>query len=189
MNIAILLLNKGRGSGEVARQHVKYLIKQGHQVFFLYPEIGDGIAGAVNIDIKLHTEVQPVHEYLPSAGKNQKQVARMTFGEMSEYLPDYEKALDSIADKVDIFIGHHANLSAIAVHNVATKYHKPFVLFLHGTGIEPRHDGLWDDKNWGLIKKAILDAKGIIVTAEYVREVLVKPIIPVLSDKFLILPC
>jgi glycosyltransferase involved in cell wall biosynthesis len=189
MKIAILLLNKGRGSGEVARQHVKYLVKQGHQVFFLYPEIGDGIEGAVNIDIKLHTDVKPVHEYLPSAGKNQKQVARMTFEEMSEYLPDYEKALESIADEVDIFIGHHANLSAIAVHDIATKFQKPYVLFLHGTGIEPRHDGLWDDQNWELIEKAIRKAKGIIVTTEYVRDELIKPIFPLPDDKFLILPC
>ncbi len=28
MKIAILLLNKGRGSGEVAREHVKHLLKQ-----------------------------------------------------------------------------------------------------------------------------------------------------------------
>lgn len=189
MKIAILLLNKGRGSGEVARKHVKYLIKQGHRVFFLYPEIGDGIPGAVNIDIKLHTDIKPVHEYLPSAGKKQKQVARMTFDEMSEYLPDYEKALDSIADEVDIFIGHHANLSAIAVYNIAEKYNKPYVLFLHGTGIEPRHDGLWDDKNWELIEEAILMAKGIIVTTEYVRDELIKPIIPLPDERFLILPC
>ena len=40
-------------------------------VYFLHPEIGDGIEGAINIDIKLHTETKPVHEYLPSAGKAQ----------------------------------------------------------------------------------------------------------------------
>lgn len=189
MKIAILLLNKGRGSGEVARQHVKYLIKQGHEVFFLYPEIGEGIEGAVNLDIKLHTDIKPVHEYLPSAGKKQKQVARMTFEEMSTYLPDYEKALGKIAEKVDIFIGHHANLSAIAVHNIAKKYGKPYVLFLHGTGIEPRHEGLWDDKTWELIEKAVLEARGVMVTTEYVRDELIKPLIPLPDDKFLILPC
>ena len=189
MKIAILLLNKGRGSGEVARQHVKYLIKQGHEVYFLYPEIGEGIEGAVNIDVKLHTDIKPVHEYLPSAGAKQKQVARMSFEEMSAYLPDYEKALEQIANKVDIFIGHHANLSAIAVHNIAKKYSKPYVLFLHGTGIEPRHEGLWNDKNWELIKDAILESKGVIVTTEYVRDELIKPLISLPDDMFLILPC
>jgi len=189
MRIAILLLNKGRGSGEVARQHVKHLIRQGHTVFFLHPEIGRGIDGAINVDIKLHSDIKPVHEYLPSAGKKQKQVARMSFDEMSAYLPDYENALDLIAKKVDIFIGHHANLSAIAVNTIASKYGKPFVLFLHGTGIEPRHKGLWADDVWSLIEQSILNANGIIVTTKYVRDKLVKPVVPLPDEKFLILPC
>ena len=189
MRIAILLLNKGRGSGEVARQHVRFLIKQGHQVYFLHPEIGDGIAGAINIDIQLHSPIKPVHEYLPSAGVQQKQVARMDFAEAVSYLPDYETALEKIAENVDIFIGHHANLSAIAVHNVAARFNIPFVLFLHGTGIEPRHEKLWNDEVWELIQKAIEEAKGIIVTTEYVRDALVKPLVALPDDRFLILPC
>lgn len=189
MRIAILLLNKGRGSGEVARQHVRYLLKQGHSVYFLYPEIGEGIDGAQNINIELHTNIKPVHEYLPSAGGEQKQVARMDAVEVATYLPDYENALEKIAGNVDIFIGHHANLSAIAVHNVATKFNKPYVLFIHGTGIEPRHEGLWDDQVWEQIKEAVEKARGIIVTTEYVRDELVKPIIPLPDDRFLILPC
>ena len=189
MNIAILLLNKGRGSGEVAREHVRHLLKLGHKVYFLHPGIGNGIEGAENIDIFLHTNVHPVHEYLPSAGDSQKQVARMTHEEMAAYLPDYEKVLEGIAGDVDVFIGHHANLSAVAVHNVAKKFNKPYVLFLHGTGIEPRHDGLWDDKNWKLIQNSIEEANGIIVTTEYVRDELIKPLIPLPNDRFLILPC
>lgn len=189
MNIAILLLNQGRGSGEVAREHVRHLVRLGHKVFFMHPGIGAGIPGATNIDIALHTDVVPVHEYLPSAGDKQKQVARMTAEEMAAYLPDYEMALSSVAEEVDIFIGHHANLSAVAVHNVATAYKKPYVLFVHGTGIEPMHDGLWDAHNWRLIRQAIESARGIIVTTEYVRDALVKPLIPLPDDRFLILPC
>lgn len=189
MNIAILLLNKGRGSGEVAREHVRHLIKIGHKVYFIYPGNDGEIDGAVNVDVKLHSEIIPVHEYLPSAGKLQSQVARMSNEEMLEYLPVYEKALRSIAEDVDVFIGHHANLSAIAVHNVAKEFNKPYVLFLHGTGIEPRHEGLWNDENWQLIVNAIVEAKGIIVTTEYVRDILVKPMIDLPDDRFLILPC
>ncbi len=189
MNIAILLLNKGRGSGEVAREHVRHLLKLGHKVYFLYPGNEDEITGAENINIKLHSHIMPVHEYLPSAGKEQHQVARMSHEEMMRYLPDYEKALRSIASDVDIFIGHHANLSAVAVHNVAREYSKPYVLFVHGTGIEPRHESLWNDANWELIVNAIKEAKGIIVTTEYVRDKLVKPVINIPDDRFLILPC
>ncbi|MCB2208872.1 MAG: glycosyltransferase family 4 protein [Bacteroidetes bacterium] len=189
MRIAIILLNKGRGSGEVARQHTRFLLKQKHQVYFMHPDIGDGVPGAHNIDIQLHSDIIPVHEYLPSAGEEQKQVASMDFDEMMAYLPDYEKALNSIADDIDIIIGHHANITAIATYRVAIKYNKPYVLFLHGTGIEPRHLGKWDDRSWDLIKYAVESAKGIIVTTEYVRDELVKPIIDIHDDKFLILPC
>lgn len=189
MNIAILLLNKGRGSGEVAREHVRHLLKMGHKVYFLYPGNKGEIEGAENIDIKLHSQIMPVHEYLPSAGKEQHQVARMNHEEMMMYLPDYEKALRYIANDVDIFIGHHANLSAVAVHNVAKEFNKPYVLFVHGTGIEPHHEGLWNDENWQQIVNAIVEAKGIIVTTKYVRDSLVKPLINIPDDRFLILPC
>lgn len=189
MNIAILLLNQGRGSGEVAREHVRHLIKKGHKVYFLYPGNDNEIKGAENINIVLHTHILPVHEYLPSAGKEQLQVARMSHAVMMSYLPDYENALRNIANDVDIFIAHHANLSSVAVHNIAKEFDKPYVVFAHGTGIEPRHEELWDDDNWKLIKNAILEAKGVIVTTKYVRDKLVKPIIDITDDRFLILPC
>lgn len=189
MRIAIILLNKGRGSGEVARQHARFLLKLGHQVYFMHPEIGVGVPGAQNFDIKLHTDILPVHEYLPSAEGKQKQAASMGFDEMMEYLPDYEVALSSIIDDVDIIIGHHANITAVATYRIASKNNKPYVLFIHGTGIEPRYEGKWDDNSWELIKKAIENAKGIIVTTEYVRDELVKPIIDIPDNKFLILPC
>ncbi len=189
MNIAILLLNQGRGSGEVAREHVRHLLKKGHKVYFLYPGNNNEIEGAENINIQLHTHIMPVHEYLPSAGDKQKQVARMNHQEMMEYLVDYEKALRNIAKDVDIFIAHHANLSCVAVHNIAVEFDKPYVVFVHGTGIEPRHDKLWNDENWKLIENAILKSKGIIVTTEYVRDKLVKPMINIPDSKFLILPC
>lgn len=189
MNIAILLLNKGRGSGEVAREHARHLIKKGHKVFFMHPMIGNGIDGAENIEIKLHTSITPVHEYLPAAGDTQKQVARMTHDEMLSYLPDYENALEQIIDDVDVIIGHHANLSAVAVHNVAKKHNKPYVIFAHGTGIEPRHQGLWNDENWKMIKQALEQANGLLVTTDYVRDELIKPIIDVDNDNFLVLPC
>ncbi len=189
MKIAILLLNKGRGSGEVARQHARYLIGLGHKVYFLHPGVGDGVNGAVNVDVKLHSDVVPVQEYLPSAGNLQKQAARMSYREVMEYLPDYETALEGIIQDVDIVIGHHANLTAIATRKIAGKFKKPYVLFSHGTGIEPRHEGLWDDRVWEMIKEAIEKADGVLVTTDYVRDELVKPLVDVPDNRFLVLPC
>jgi len=189
MNIAILLLNQGRGSGEVARQHARFLTARGHRVFFLHPRIGQGVSGVENRDIPLHTDCMPVHEYLPSAKGNQKAVSRMTHDEAVAYLPDYEKALGAVAPEVDVFIGHHANLSAVATARVAREHGKPYVLFLHGTGIEPRHQGQFDDRVWALIEEAIRGAAGLLVTTEYVRDELVRPLIDLPVDRFLVLPC
>ena len=78
MKIAIMLLNAGRGSGEVARQHGRQLIARGHDVVFMHPRIGDGVVGATNVDIEISGLVTPVHEYLPSAGPGQKAVSTMS---------------------------------------------------------------------------------------------------------------
>ena len=62
-------------------------------------------------------------------------------------------------------------------------------MFLHGTGIEPRHHGLYDDKVWQLIQGAFEEANGIMVTTEYVRDHLVRNLIDLPLDKFHIQAC
>ncbi len=189
MKIAILLLNSGRGSGEVARHQARYLASRGGRVFFLHPGVGDGVPGAVNRDVELHTDIVPVHEYLPAAGRRQQQVARMPYEHAVRYLSDYERALEPVVDDVDIVLGHHANISAVATANVARRAGKPYALFLHGTGIEPRHEGLYDDRLWAMIQRAIEDAAGILVTTDYVRDHLVRRLVDLSRDRFLVLPC
>lgn len=189
MRVAILLMNAGRGSGEVARQHVRELLANGCEVIFMHPKVGEGVPGATNLDIELHSPVTPVHEHLPSAGPDQKAVSGMTFEEVQAYLPDYERALESVIGEVDIVLGHHANISAIATANVARKAGVPYALFLHGTGIEPRHHGGYDDQAWSQIQEAIEHADGILVTTDYVRESLVRNLVDLPLDRFLVLPC
>ena len=189
LRVAILLLNAGRGSGEVARQHARHLVGTGHTVHFMHPAVGECVEGAINKDIPLHSPVTPVHEHLPSAGENQKQVARMSFEEATAYVADYARALEEVAGEVDLFFGHHANLSAVATAQVAREVGKPYVLFLHGTGIEPRHQGGYNDRVWDQIQDAIEEADGILVTTEYVRDELVRNLIDLPLDCFLVLPC
>lgn len=189
MRVAIILLNSGRGSGEVARQQARYLASNGCRVFFMHPGIGVGATGASNRDIALHTSVIPVHEHLPLAGRAQEQVSGMSYERAMAYLRDYERALESIIDEVDIVIGHHASISAIATASVARRAGKPYVLFLHGTGIEPRHEGGYDDRVWSMIQEAIESANGILVTTEYVRDRLVRNLIDLPLQRFLVLPC
>lgn len=189
MRVAILLLNSGRGSGEVARRQARYLAANGCRVFFMHPGIGEGAPGALNQDIELHSSVTPVHEHLPSAGRDQEQVAVIWYARAMSYLADYERALESVIDEVDVVLGHHASISAIATANIATHAGKPYALFLHGTGIEPRHEGKYDDRLWSLIQQAIEGANGILVTTEYVRDRLVRALIDVPLERFLVLPC
>ncbi len=189
MRIAILLLNSGRGSGEVARQQARYLASRGCRVYFMHPGIGEGAPGAINRDVALHTPITPVHEHLPSAGKTQEQVAGMSFERAAAYVQDYERALESVIDDVDVVLGHHANLSAIATASVARRAGKPYALFLHGTGIEPRHHGGYDDRVWSSIQEAIEGASGILVTTEYVRDHLVRNLVDLPLERFLVLPC
>lgn len=189
MRIAILLLNTGRGSGEVARNQARFLAANGWQVHFMHPGAAGDVPGVDVRDIDLHAPVIPVHEYLPSAGPNQEQVARMPYDRALLYLRDYELALESVIDDVDIVLGHHANLSGVATANVARRAGKPYALFLHGTGIEPRHEGLYDDRLWAMIQDGIEHAAGILVTTDYVRDHLVRGLIDLPVDRFLVLPC
>ncbi len=189
MNIAIVMLNQGRGSGEVARAHAAHLTRRGHKVWFIHPRVGDGVSGAVNVDVPLHTPTIPVHEYLPAAKGDQKAVSLMSYEEAIAYLPSYRAALQPIISQVDIVIGHHANLSSVAVAEVAREAGKPWALFIHGTGIEPRKEGGFEERVWTRIQSAIEGAAGILVTTAYVRDSLVRPVVDLPERRFLVLPC
>jgi len=93
MRIVIMLLNAGRGSGEVARLHARRLIARGNEVVFMHRGVGTGVPGAVNIDIPLPGPTAPVHEYLPSGGPDQKAVSTMGYDEAIGFVPFYEQAL------------------------------------------------------------------------------------------------
>ncbi|MBT8335909.1 MAG: glycosyltransferase family 4 protein [Gemmatimonadetes bacterium] len=184
-----MLLNAGRGSGEVARQQGRQLLDRGHDVVFMHPGMGRGIAGAVNVDVPLPGPTLPVHEYLPSAGEAQKAVSTMDHEEASALVVHYEEVLAAHIDDLDVVIAHHGNLVALAARRVCTRAGKPFALFLHGTGVEPRHSGGYDDGLWAEIAEAIRHADGLLVTTEYVRDFLVRPLVDVEKERFLILPC
>ena len=113
----------------------------------------------------------------------------MSYEEATSYLPSYLEALKAVLPEVDILIGHHANLSSVAVAEAARAVGKPYVLFIHGTGIEPRLEGGFEERVWTRIENAILGASGILVTTEYVRDSLVRPVVDLPERKFLVLPC
>ncbi len=188
MHAAVLLLNRGRGSGGVARQHARSLLDAGHRVTFMHPRMGSGVAGAENVNVALHTDVMPVHEFLPAAGDQQQAVSTMTPVQALRYTADIAAALSSL-DHVDVVVAHHANLTSVAARYFADRMRIPYVVFAHGTGIEPRHYGGYDDAVWSEIKEALEGADGIIVTTDYVRDELVRPLVDVPLSRFFVLPC
>ncbi len=188
MHAAVLLLNRGRGSGVVARQHVRALLAAGHRVSFLHPHMNGGVQGAHNIDVPLHSAVLPVHEYLPRCPGPQRAVSDMTGVQAMRYIADYVHALASL-DAVDVVVAHHANLAAVAARIFANVRGVPYVLFVHGTGIEPRARGGYSDAVWDEVVDSLMGAAGIVVTTDYVRDALVRPLVDLPRDRFLVLPC
>lgn len=188
MRVVIILMNRGRGSGEIARQHARELIALGHEVTFLHPNVGAGVVGASNHNVDLHTSVTPVHEFLEE-GLEQQPVSTMSSAQALAYIPDYETALERVVADADIIIGHHASISSIAVSGAARRHGVPYVLFLHGTGVEPRLLGGYDDAVWAQVETAVRNAEAILVTTEYVRDQLVRPLFDLPPDRFFVLPC
>ena len=188
MHVVVLTLNRGRGSGGVARDQVNALIAAGHRVTYMYSGLSERVMGADHVDVPLHISTIPVHEYLPAAPGPQRRVSAMPTGVARRYTADFVEALQSVED-VDLIVAHHATITAVAARAVARDRGIPFVVFVHGTGIEPRHHGGYAEKVWADIAGALRDAAGLIVTTEYVRDELVLPLVDVPKDRFVILPC
>lgn len=188
MNVAVLMLNRGRGSGVVARQHARALLARGHNVTLVYPGAERG-GRFDEVDVELSGSTLPVHEYLPDAPGRQQQVSQMDAATVEAHVADYERALLEGATEADVIVCHHGNLTAPVAQRVADALSIPFVVFVHGTGIEPRLHGGYADEVWSRIDAALLEADGIIVTTEYVRDSLLRPLVDVPDDRLLIVPC
>jgi len=188
MHIVVLTMNRGRGSGTVARDQAALLIAAGHRVTYMYAGMTVRVMGADNLDVPLHTDVIPVHEYLPAAHSRQQRVPAMSWDDASRYIDDYAAALDAVGD-VDLILTHHSTVTSVAARRVAEDRGIPYVVFAHGTGIEPRFHGGFDDRLWDEVADSLQRAAGVIVTTEYVRDTLVRPLVPIERSRFLIQPC
>lgn len=188
MHVVVLTLNRGRGSGCVARDEVAALIAAGHSVTYMYAGMSERVMGADNFDVPLHINVTPVHEYLPAAESPQRRVSAMSRSVARSYTADFVEALSALGD-IDVIVAHHATITAVAARTVARARGIPYVVFIHGTGIEPRHHGGYHEAVWAEIAEAIEEAAGIIVTTEYVRDRLVQPLVDVPASRFVVLPC
>jgi glycosyltransferase involved in cell wall biosynthesis len=186
MNVAVVTLNRGRGSGVVARHQVRALVARGHDAYLVHSGAASGDLSVREVPLSL--EILPVHEYLPGEHDRQQTVSSMDAEMADWFIGDFEAALGSLDPPPDLIIGHHANITAVATRRVAERAGIPYVLFLHGTGIEPRYHGGYADDTWAQIEGAIRSADGIIVTTGYVRDELVRPLVDVPAERFQVIP-
>ncbi len=187
MQVAVVSLNRGRGSGGVARQHIRALRARGHDVTAIHACAPVPMAGIAHREIIPSCGVLPVHEYLPGHPGPQLAVSRMSAEMAESIIADFEAALDDVHP--DVIVAHHANASTVAAARVARRRGIPYVVFPHGTGIEPRHHGGYADVIWEQIADAVDGASGVIVTTRYVRDELVRPLIDVPVERFVVIPC
>jgi glycosyltransferase involved in cell wall biosynthesis len=186
MKVAVVTLNRGRGSGVVARHQVRALLARGHDASLVHS--GEGSGELPVHEVALSLEVLPVHEYLPGEHDRQQPVSTMDADMADWFIGDFQASLRSLDPAPDLIIGHHANITAVATQRFAEHIGIPYVVFVHGTGIEPRHHGGYADETWEQIEEALRKANGIIVTTEYVRDALVRPIVDLPLDRFQIIP-
>lgn len=188
MHVVVLTLNRGRGSGSVARDEARALIAAGHRVTYMYAGMSERVMGADNIDVPLQLSTMPVHEFLPGAEGRQRRVSAMPTGVARRYTADFVSTLAAL-DDVDLIVAHHATITAVAARIAARARGIPYVVFVHGTGIEPRHHGGYANPVWTDIARSLAEANALVVTTEYVRDSLVLPLVQAPRDRFLVLPC
>ncbi len=188
MHVAVVSLNRGRGSGGVARQHMRALRARGHHVVSIHACAPKRMAGIEHHEIVPSRRILPVHEYLPGHEGPQLAASQMTEEMAASVIDDFESAIDSY-DDLDVIVAHHANLSTVAAARVAERRGIPYVVFAHGTGIEPRSHGGYTDGIWEQIAAALVGAEAIVVTTDYVRDELVRPLVDIPLEGFLVLPC
>ena len=112
------MLNRGRGSGGVARQHARALTARGHHVTLVYA--GAETGGTFDeVDVRLSQPSLPVHEYLPDVPGDQQPVSEMDAATADRHIADYARALFEATANADLIVCHHANLTAAAAQRVA----------------------------------------------------------------------
>jgi len=166
---------------------VRALLARGHTAYLVHAGAGSGELPVH--DVPLSSDLLPVHEYLPAQPGRQQAVSAMDCATAGKVIEDFESALVLLDPSPDLIICHHANVAAVASQGAAQRWRIPYVLFVHGTGIEPRHHGGYDDSIWAQIEESMESATAIIVTTSYVRDELVRPIVNLPVERFQIIPC
>lgn len=164
MNLLVLVLNKGRGSGEYVRQTYKRLVAYGYSITIASTQRVE-VEGCKSLVVPF--ERIPVHEYLPGA-PNQKPVYAMNAAEVQVIIHEFLNSLRPLMSQFDIIHCHHANVTAIIGFLLAQEFAIPIVNTVHGTGLERLEK--FDPEVRAKIKTSLAATDQIIVTSSFMKQ-------------------
>ncbi len=184
MKILVIVLNRGRGSGEYVRQMCKRLVLQGFQ-FTIASTQEVLVEGCESVVVPLESSVVPVHEYLP--GAKQKPVYSMEYEEAYKIVQAYLDTLKPRMNEFELIHTHHANVTAIAGQRLGEEFKIPVVNTVHGTGLERL------EKYNPIIQKEIIESLNktdkIVQTSQFIRNMLREKLPSITDEKVHIIPC
>ncbi|MFX1514054.1 MAG: glycosyltransferase family 4 protein, partial [Promethearchaeota archaeon] len=180
----VIVLNKGRGSGEYVRQMCKRLTSKGfHFTIASTQEVL--VEGCKSITVPLKTPVIPVHEYLP--GANQKPVYKMDYSEAYEIVKTFLETLKPQMNGIELIHAHHANITAIVGQKLGQQFNIPVVNTVHGTGLERLEN--FNPQIQEEIKESLLKTDRIILTSQFMKNMLNTKLPSFPEKKIEIIPC
>ncbi|MHA2233333.1 MAG: glycosyltransferase family 4 protein [Candidatus Hodarchaeales archaeon] len=183
MNLLVLVLNKGRGSGEYVRQTYKRLVADGYTITIASTQRVE-VEGCKSLVIPL--ERIPVHEYLPGA-PNQKPVYSMNSTEVQVIIDEFLNSLRPLMGQVNLIHCHHANVTAIIGFLLAQEFAIPIVNTVHGTGLERLEK--FDPAVRAKIKTSLAANDQIIVTSNFMKQMLTQKLPAYPPNRIITIPC
>ncbi|MFX0117535.1 MAG: glycosyltransferase family 4 protein [Candidatus Hodarchaeota archaeon] len=183
MNLLVLILNRGRGSGEYVRQTYKRLVAYGYNITIASTQQVE-IEGCKSLVVPL--ERIPVHEYLPGV-PNQKPVYAMNAAEVQIIVHEFLTILRPLMSQFDIIHAHHANVTAIIGQLLAQEFGIPIVNTVHGTGLERLEK--FDPAVRAEIKNSLAATDQIIVTSNFMKQMLTSKLPAYPTDRINVIPC
>ncbi|MFX0210426.1 MAG: glycosyltransferase family 4 protein, partial [Candidatus Hodarchaeota archaeon] len=184
MKVLVIVLNKGRGSGEYVRQMCKRLTIKGFK-FTIASTQEVLVEGCDNLVVPLKSSIIPVHEYLP--GAKQKPVYSMEYDEANEIVQAFLDALRPGMKEFDLIHTHHANVTAIVGQKLGEEFNIPVINTVHGTGLErleKYHPRIQDE-----IKICLEKTDKIVQTSQFIRNMLRDKLPSIPDEKVHIIPC
>ncbi len=183
MRLLVLVLNKGRGSGEYVRQTYKRLVAYGYNITIASTQRVE-VEGCKSIVVPL--ERIPVHEYLPGA-PNQKPVYAMNAVEVQTIIHEFLSNLRPLMSRFDIIHVHHANVTAIIGYLLAQEFAVPIINTVHGTSLERLEK--FDSEVCAKIKTSLSATDQIIVTSNFMKQMFTSKLPAYPTERINIIPC